>query len=343
MNRKKIFLGIAGFLLAIALFFAYKFLGPSVSISDGDSLYIKTGATYADVEKELIEKKFIENKTWFSLASKMIGYKNIRPGRYKLKKGMNVVSLVRMLRNGKQTPVNLVITKLRTRESFAARAAKVFECDSVQIINFIGNNDSLKSFGLDTNTVMAAFMPYTYTHQWNTTPQKLFGNIYSAYKTFWNHQRTTKADSIKLTPLEVSTLASIIEEETNKKEDKYNIASTYLNRIRTGMPLQADPTVKYAMKNFGLTRILYAHLRTPSPYNTYMNTGLPPGPICTPSVETIEAVLNAPKTDYLYFVADSSLDGSSVFAATYTEHLKYAKQLHQALDRRDAARKATLK
>ena len=254
---------------------------------------------------------------------------------------MNISGLVRMLRNGKQTQVNLVVTKIRTKEGFAGRAGSLFECDSAAIISFLNNADSLKNFGLDTTTVMAAIMPYTYTSNWNTTPGKLFRTIYTAYKTFWTTGRKAKADSLGLSPAEVSVLASIVEEETLLKEDKYKIASTYLNRIRIGMPLQADPTVKFAMRDFGLRRILHVHLKTISPYNTYINKGLPPGPICTPAVETIEAVLNAPKTDYLYFVASGNFDGSSKFAASYDEHLKYAREYQQALNKLEAARKAS--
>lgn len=341
MKKKKIVFSVLGVLILAAGFIAFKFFGSAVSTSNGEFLYVKTGAGYNDVKNELIDKKFLRSETWLNLTSKILGYKTIKPGRYKVKKGMSVFNLVRMLRNGTQTPVNFVITKLRTRENLAAKAGNLFECDSLEMIRFLNHPDSLKSYGLDTNTVMAVAMPYTYTLNWNTTPGKLFQKMYTAYKIFWTAERKAKADSLKLTPLQVSTLASIIEEETNKKADKYNIASTYLNRIRLGMPLQADPTVKFAMKDFGLRRVLLVHLQTVSPYNTYLNKGLPPGPICTPSVETIESVLDAPATDYLYFVASSNFDGSSVFASSYTEHLKYAREYQQALNKKDSARKAS--
>lgn len=186
---------------------------------------------------------------------------------------------------------------------------------------------------------MAAVMPYTYSIRWNTSARKIFQNFYTAYKNFWTKERKEKADSLHLAPEQVSTLASIIDEETNRKEDKFNIASVYLNRLKIGMPLQADPTVKFALKNFALKRIYHAHLTVASPYNTYINNGLPPGPICTPSLETIDAVLNAPKTGYLYFVASSKFDGSSVFSTTLAEHLKNAKTYQQALNKLEAANK----
>ena len=331
MKRKII--GIFLLLILIAGFAVWKLFRPTLSVANGQFLYIKTGYVYADVKKELTDKKFVRNGRSFDLASKIIGYKTVKPGRYKIIKGMSLFDLVRMLRNGSQAQVNLVITKLRTKEDFARKAGSMFECDSVQVINFLNNNDSLKKYGLDSNTVMTAIMPYTYAINWNTTAGKIFQKFYTAYKNFWTAERKQKADGIHLSPIEISTLASIIEEETNNKADKSNIASVYLNRLAAGMPLQADPTLKFAMKNFELKRIYEKYFGIESPYNTYRNKGLPPGPICTPSIETLDAVLDAPKTDYLYFVANSNLDGSSIFTSNYTEHMKYARIYQQALNK----------
>jgi UPF0755 protein len=232
----------------------------------------------------------------------------------------------------------MVITKERTKEQFAGKIGKGkkidVECDSLQMISFLNNNDSLKKFGVDSNTALSIIMPYTYNLKWNSTPGKIFQQCYTAYQKFWSGDRKTKADSLHLTPLQVISLASIVEEETNKKDDKYKIASTYLNRVRTGMKLQADPTVKYAMKNFALKRVLGVHLKTDSPYNTYMYAGIPPGPICTPTAESIDAVLNAPKTDYLFFVASHQFDGTSVFTTNLADHGKYARLYQQELTRR---------
>jgi UPF0755 protein len=339
--KKKIIVSIIALLVLILGFAAWKFLGPTVATSNGEFFYIKTGSTYADVKQELVEKKYIKTGTWFGLASKMLGYKLAKPGRYKIKNGMSLLRLVQMLRNGSQTNVSFVITKIRTKEDFARKTGNMFECDSLQMISYLNDNESLKKYGLDSNTVMAAIMPYSYNLNWNITPGKVFQKLYTAYKIFWTAERKQKADMLHLTPLQVSTLASIVEEETLQKNDKSNIASVYLNRIRLGMPLQADPTVKFALKDFGLKRILGVHLKTVSPYNTYLKTGLPPGPICTPSIETIDAVLDAPKTDYLYFVASSNFDGSSVFTTNLTDHSKYARAYQQALNKRlDSVKKA---
>lgn len=339
--RRKIILIIILLLLAGGGFIGWKIFGPATSTPSGEFFYIKTGESYADMRSDLINKKYIQSGQWFDLASKVLRFNKAKPGRYKITKGMSIWKLVRMLRAGKQIQVNFVITKLRTIQDFAKKAGSQFESDSLQIIRFISNQDTLSDYGLDTNTVTAALMPYTYTLNWNSTPEKIFEACFSAYKRFWTKDRLVKADSLHLSRIEVTTIASIVDEETLKKSDKPLIASVYLNRIRIGMPLQADPTVKFAMKDFALKRITGVHLKTVSPYNTYLNKGVPPGPICTPSPETIDAVLDAPKTDYLYFVASSKFDGTSVFTTNLTDHSKFAKLYQEELTRRmDSTKKA---
>ncbi len=180
--------------------------------------------------------------------------------------------------------------------------------------------------------MMTIVIPNTYTFTWNTSLGKILKTLYTEEKKFWNNKRVQEAERIALSPQEVYTLASIVEEETNKQGDKGKIASVYLNRKRKGMRLAADPTIKFAMKNFELKRIYIKYLNYPSPYNTYLNAGLPPGPICTPSIKTIDAVLNMPETNYLFFGARSDFSGYSDFATTYSEHLIYAKAYQQALD-----------
>jgi len=334
--KKKIILSALIIVLAVAGFFTWKFYGPAIHISEEKNyLYIRTGSSFDDLKNELTNNKFLPGTSWFSMASSLIGFKTVKPGRYKLTSGMSVFALVRMLKNGSQSPVNLVITKLRTKEAVAAKLGNSFECDSMQVISFLNNPDSLKQFGLDTNTIIATVMPYTYSIRWNSTPGRIFNHFNAAYKNFWTAERKQKADSLHLKPEEVATLASIVDEETNAVTDRPNIASVYLNRLSKGMPLQADPTLKFAMKNFGLKRILNVHKQVVSPYNTYANKGLPPGPINTPQTETIDAVLNAPKTEYLFFVANSTLDGTSIFTTNITDHLKYARLYQQELDKRN--------
>ena len=341
--KKKIVLVAFFIALLIAAFFAWNIFGSAVSAKEGKYFYIRTGESMKTLKENLLSKKVIGNTAWFNRVSGWLKYKSVKPGRYEIKDGMSLYQLVKMLRAGQQSPVKMVITKERTKELFAGKMGIRFdlECDSLQMIKFLTNNDSLKKYGVDTNTVMAIVMPYTYSLNWNSKPEKIFEQFYTAYKKFWTEERKVKADSLHLSLLKVSSLASIVEEETNKKADKYNIASTYLNRIKVGMKLQADPTVKFAMKNFGLKRVLGVHLKTDSPYNTYMYAGIPPGPICTPSVESIDAVLDAPKTEYLYFVASHKFDGTSVFTTNFEDHIKYAKLYQQELTRRmDSTKKA---
>ncbi len=335
--KKKIFLGVLILGFAIATFLAARFLKPAVSNKTDRYFYIETGDDVKSVKEKLISQGFIKGGD-FDFVAKWLKFKKAKPGRYKLKDKINMYKLVRQLRSGNQSMVKVVIIKERTKEMFASKFGKQkkydTEFDSLAIISFMNNNDSLKKYGIDSSRVLSIVMPLTYETKWNTTPGKLFQQFYNAFNQFWTPARKVKADSLHLTPLEVVSLASIIEEETNKKSDKYNIASTYLNRVRTGMKLQADPTVKFAMRNFALKRIIGAYLKTDSPYNTYMYAGIPPGPICTPTVESIDAVLDAPRTEYLYFVASHKFDGTSIFTTNYSDHLKYAHLYQRELTRR---------
>lgn len=332
MKKKIIFIPIS-LILILAAFAAWIFFGPTLSNKNSKYIYIKTGATYSNVKEELINKKIINNSTWFNLLAKILKYNDaIKAGRYEITSGMSIYNLLKNLRNGKQAPVNLIINKLRTKENFAQKVAANFECDSLSVITFLNNKDSLANFNLDSNTAMTAVIPNTYSIFWNTSPSKIFAKLYSEQQKFWNEERSKKAAAIKLTPQQVYIMASIVEEETNKEDDKGNIASVYINRIASNQKLEADPTIKFAMQDFALKRIYKKHLSYPSPYNTYINTGLPPGPICTPSPSTIDAVLDAPATDYLFFVAKPDFKGYSNFATNYKQHVVFAKAYQQALD-----------
>jgi UPF0755 protein len=331
---KKVAFYILLLILAIAAWLGWQVFGPTINAPSGQYLYIKTGTNYNQVLSQLQQQDIIRGTRVFKVLADAAQYpKQVKAGRYFIKDGMSMFNLVRMLKSGKQTPVKLVINKLRTKEDLAKKIGQQFECDSLQVIQFLNNNDSLLSFQLDSHTVMTAVIPNTYLLNWNGSFKKLFTRLHDEHKKFWNDTRLKKAEAKHMSPAQVYSMASIVEEETNKKSDKSLIASVYINRIQRGMKLEADPTVKYAMRNFGLKRILYGHLQYPSVYNTYQQLGLPPGPICTPSIETIDAVLDAPATNYVFFVAKPDFNGYSNFAATYTEHLVYAKQYQDALDK----------
>src|SRR5688572_5332226 len=325
--------------LALILFSAWKVFGPSVAAPQDKFLYIKTGETFDGMRAELVSKKIISSPRWFDWVSSAMSFNTAKAGKYEIKKSMSLFELIRMLRNGSQTPVKLTITKIRLKEDLARKMGQLFEFDSTAAINFLTNNDSLKTFGLDSNTVMAAVMPDTYSFFWNSEPKKVYEKLFEHWKKYWNDERKKKAEAIRLNPVEVSILASIIDEESNNKSDKPNIASVYLNRLNQKMKLQADPTVKFGLRDFSMKRIYHKHLVSPSPYNTYMNEGLPPGPVCTPQPETIDIVLNAPQTDYLYFVANSDFSGTHIYTSNYDDHIKFAKKFAEAQDRQDSIRK----
>lgn len=331
--KRRIAAALLFIILLAAGYAAWQLFGPTVSAPQGKYFYVKTGAVYADVKQNLQDEKIIHNNFFFDFLAKRFKYPSlIKAGRYKINPGMSLFNLVRMLRSGRQSPVNLVINKLRTKEDLAQKIASNFECDSLSIMNVLNDPKTWQQFNVDSNTIITLVIPNTYSFYWNTPAAKIIKKLYDEKIKFWTANRLSKAKVIGLTPVQVYSMASIVEEETNKEDDKGKIASVYMNRIATGMKLQADPTVKFAMKDFKLTRILYSHLNFSSPFNTYVISGLPPGPICTPSVKTIDAVLNAPKTNYLYFVAKPSFDGYSNFASTYAEHQVNAKAYQQALD-----------
>ncbi len=334
MSVKKI---IRIILLTVALTAAYTawlLFGSSTHFDeDKKSFYINTGSTFNTVLADLTQQGFVKNTFTFRTVARLTKYdQKVKPGKYVFEKGSSVYHFIKRLQSGVQTPVNFVITKLRTKEDLARRIATNFECDSLAVMRLLNNNDSLAAFSLDTNTVMTAIIPNTYSILWTTPAARILKKLYNEQQKFWNETRKAKAKKLQLTPAQVYTLASIVEEETNMPEDKGKIASVYINRIKTGMKLAADPTVKFAMKDFGLKRIYHKHLLYPSPYNTYQVQGLPPGPICTPLPKTIDAVLDAPDTDYLFFVAKADFRGYSNFAATYAEHQKYAKEYQDALN-----------
>ena len=337
--KKKLIFWILLILFLTGGYVAWQVFGPTVSEPESKYFYIKTGSVYSDVRQSLIDQKIIGNTFFFDLVSKQLKYpKRVKAGRYQVKKGTSILSLLRMLRSGNQSPVNLVINKLRLKEDMAQKIAANFECDSASVMQVLTDAETLRKYDVDNNTLLSIVIPNTYSIYWNTPAEKIIDKLYTEKVKFWNEERLAKAKTLNLTPGQVYTMASIVEEETNKEDDKGKIASVYMNRIATGMRLQADPTVKFALKNFSLTRILHGHLAYQSPFNTYQNTGLPPGPICTPSVKTIDAVLNAPQTSYIYFVAKPDFKGYSNFASTYQEHLVFAKAYQQALDTLMAAK-----
>lgn len=266
---------------------------------------------------------------------------HIRTGRYAIKPGEGALKTWRHLKNGLQEPVNLTIPSVRTIDKLSAELSKKLMLDSTTIRQALTDEATCEKYGYDTATIACMFIPNTYDMYWNVSMEKFMDRMKKESDKFWNFERTQKAKSMNLTPNQVITLASIVDEETANNAEKPMIAGMYYNRLvfrdaeyPNGMPLQADPTIKFAWKRFELKRIYNNLLYINSPYNTYKNTGLPPGPIRIPSVAGIDAVLNHVHHNYLYMCAKEDFSGTHNFARTYQEHLQNAAKYSAALNKR---------
>ena len=297
------------------------------------SYNIYPGATIDSVMDMLRQDYEIGNMHDFDLHARYMLFNYPEPGHYVFPSHIGNRELINTLKYGLQTPMKITWNStIRTREELAEQLSSRLLMDYEDILERLDSDDYMEQFGMDKETSRCLFIPNTYEVYWTITPDQLFERMAKEYETFWSNRRRRKAESIHLTPVEVDIVASIVESETYRKSDFPLIASLYLNRIRKGMPLQACPTIKYALGDFQLKRILYRHLNVDSPYNTYKNAGLPPGPIRCASPEAIDAVLNAPKTDYLYMCANPKLDGTHIFSATYSGHSSAAADYHHMMD-----------
>jgi UPF0755 protein len=258
---------------------------------------------------------------------------NIKSGKYKIDPAMNYLKLIRMLRNGNQIPVNLTFNNIRLRKDFTEKISGQMMFDSSTLLERLTDSVETASLGFTPETVLTMFIPNTYEIYWNTSAGKFLERMKKEYDRFWTRERREKAENIHLSPVEVSILASIVEEETAQKAEFPVIAGLYLNRLRKGMRLQADPTVKFAVGDVTLKRILNEHLLADSPYNTYIYSGLPPGPIRLPSIAAIDAVLNYREHSYLYMCAKEDFSGEHNFAVTLSEHNRNANRYKDALNR----------
>ncbi len=259
---------------------------------------------------------------------------HLRTGRYEVQPGMSNIELIRTLRSGRQSAVRFTFNSMRTIEEFAEKADQQLMLDGNQILHYLNNSSWCDSIGFDSRTIIAMLIPNTYELYWNISPEAFMQRMKKEYDAFWNESRRAKATEIGLTQIEVSTLASIVEEESAEVDEYPIIAGLYLNRLKRGMPLQADPTVKYASGNFALQRILNSHLEIDSPYNTYKHEGLPPGPIRIPSTQGLNAVLNYRQHNYLYMCAKEDFSGRHNFAATLSEHNRNADRYRAELNKR---------
>lgn len=300
-------------------------------------LYIYPASTdyEAQIMNQLDTGRIVRNVSLFHfLAASSGAFRHLTPGRFTIKKGESMYRIIQMLKNDRQDTVHFTIKRVRTIEGFAGMLGKNFITDSAASLAFLKNNDSLKPFGVDTFTLMTLLIPETYEMKWEYTMPQILQVFEKANEDFWaTDNRAERAAALGFTSEQVITLASIVEDETLKNSEKPVIASIYINRLKADMPLAADPTIKFALKKFDLKRVWQNDLKVQSPYNTYIHKGLPPGPICTPDTATVDAVLYAPQTNYLYFVAKPDFSGYHNFSADYPTHLVNAKAYQNALDK----------
>ena len=298
-------------------------------------IYVREGEdAKTQILRQMDTASIISREGIFTMAANAIGiWKNITPGRFEIKKDESLFDIIRTFQKNRHQVASLNIGRVRTREGLARYIGKNLATDSATAIRLLNDSTYLQKFGVDTNTLLSIIIPGNYTFTWNISLDSVLSRFKATAADFWaTGGRVQKAADMGFSPLQISILASIVEEETTKDEDKGNIASVYINRLHKNMALGADPTIKFALKDFALTRILFGHLTVSSPYNTYTHKGLPPGPICTPTRTTIDAVLNAPATNYLYFVAKTDFSDTHHFSATFEEHEKYAQAYRKALD-----------
>ena len=301
---------------------------------EGFYLYIPTGAKFEQVLDSLEKHHVLKNTAGFTWTATQKGYrKNVKSGRYLITSNMSNNSLVNMLRAGKQVPVNVVFNNIRLKEQFAGKIGRQLEADSNKLLALLKDPKLAAKYHFTRDNFLCMFIPDTYEMYWNITPERFIEKMNRQYKLFWNQEREKKAEEIGLKPEEVIILASIVEQETIKDDEKPVVAGVYLNRLKKGMPLEADPTLKYALGDFSIQRILNKDKLVNSPYNTYLNAGLPPGPICMPSVSSILAVLNYKHHNYIFFCAKDDLSGYHNFARTLDQHMQNARAYQHALDK----------
>lgn len=335
-NRKSIVIIPALIILLLALFILFsKYSELKITSAQSSELLIPTGSSYEDVFFILDSVAGIGNPQLFHLIAKKKKFTTrVKPGRYIIEPGMTYPEIIDLLRSGKQTPVNLTFNNVRTLAQLAGKVAARLEPDSLELISFLTDELNYSADGFSKATVIAVFIPDTYQVYWNTDAKGFYTRMLKEYRSFWNSDRQEKAKAKNLDPVGVSTLASIVDEEAAKNDEKPRIAGVYINRLRIGMPLQADPTIRFALNDFTITRVLKKHLLIDSPYNTYRNKGLPPGPVNCPSRNGIESVLNAEDHSFLFFVAKPDFSGYHNFSRTLSEHNRYATLYQRELNRR---------
>ncbi len=337
---RKFVLGFLALLIIASLMVGYYFYrviyDGNTWTPDGKPVFVNipTGSSFNDMKTILYKNGLILHRKNFEwVAEKKKLDKLVKPGHYKISNGMSTLELVNMLRSGRQVPVQVTFNNVRDIYQLAQKVGTQIEADSAGIVKLLQDSVYLQKMGLTPATASIIFLPNTYEFWWNTDANAFISRMYQEYVKFWNSDRLSKARALQLTKEEVITLASIVEKETSKNDEKPIIAGVYINRLKQGWRLQADPTLIYAWNDYTIKRVLNKHKLIDSLYNTYEHLGLPPGPICIPSIASIDAVLNYDKNEYLYFCAKDDFSGYHVFAKTNRQHAKNAKKYRKALNK----------
>ncbi|MEQ8238815.1 MAG: endolytic transglycosylase MltG [Cyclobacteriaceae bacterium] len=339
MKKKKIFATaviVFSVMLSSFAFYAYQiFFTANIQVGKEDRLFaISPTSTFKEIQNRLYDEQIVTDLVAFSFIARLKDYdKYIKPGVYTLKADMSNLEAVNLLRSGKQTPVRLTFNNARRIEELAAKLTTNIALDSATLLPYLTSDSIARSYGFDSLNFISMFLPNTYQVYWTISADELLYRMKTEYENFWTEERRVKATEAGLTPKEVSTLASIVDWETNVMEETPTIAGVYINRLKRGIPLQADPTLVFALNDFTIRRVLNKHKEIDSPYNTYKYKGLPPGPVMLPSITAIEGVLNYKEHKYLYFCANPDFSGTHLFARTLIEHNRNAAAFQRALNK----------
>ncbi|MCF8347041.1 MAG: endolytic transglycosylase MltG [Bacteroidales bacterium] len=335
--RVSLLVVFAGLMISVIVVFSkyQDIFDENIEIASGHTfLYIPSGSVFEDVVSELKALNVLEDEKAFLWVAEKKGYgPNIKAGRFRISDGMSNNDLVNLLRSGNQEPVMVIFNNLRTMEELAGKVSRYLQSDSAFMVAHLTDPKLPAQYGFTPETFKAMFIPNTYEMYWTATPKDFTDRMASEYERFWE-KRDSKLEKLGMTREEVSTLASIVDEETLIDDENPRVAGVYINRLQRGIPMQSCPTLKYALDDWSITRVLYEYKQVESPYNTYKHRGLPPGPIIIPSVSAIDAVLNYEKHNYLYMCAKADFSGRHAFARNLVQHNRNAAEYQKELDRR---------
>lgn len=317
-------------LVLLGLFYLLFFV--KANVAGEYSLKLDSDTPFQEVKEKLKTNEVIDNAYIFDIVNMIYNVKAVPAGHYKIKKSMSSLDILRKLKHGQQDPIRWTISTATFAEELAGKASHKFAFDSLSFLSQLYDSAYMKSQGYTKETALTLFLPNTYEFYWNANPKLILDKMQKELDKFWTAERKAQAAKINLSPSQVYTMASLVQKEYTRKDERSKIASVLLNRLNISMPLQVDATCKYATKDFAAKRVNYYHTQFNSPYNTYKTIGLPPGPICMPELSTIDAVLNPESTDFIYYCADPSLNGYHIFSKTLAEHESVASTYHKKMN-----------